>query len=154
MQRLVFGDWPSDTFAGRSATAPPWRVAIRQRAPSSLEVTMRIWITVVALAALQDVALRAQCDANPRWLLVTVTDVSYVNFRTTERTDVDVLNRQQMIDRCEVDKVDEQSTSQSAVLTITAAGTPVPDSFTLLFVDETPQEICAAVRDCADATKR
>ena len=113
------------------------------------------------------------CDASPRWLLVTVvaqkvwiksdeTD-QLEPFQALTRTD-EHLN---LLDRCGVkvfsDYTIHQGSSKYPGDSDDNVATEITDhtqsngkttSLEILWVKESLQEICAAVRDCADATSK
>ena len=97
------------------------------------------------------------CDANPRWLLVTV--VSAVDsFGTESEYDGEYLS---MVDRCEGDTFNIRAYSGSAegiateiAWTYLSTDRSKTNDWVRLWVKESLQDICRAMWDCSDATSR
>ena len=119
-------------------------------------------VVLILAAALAGGAAKAQdeqCDARPRWLVVTVIDGWFVLDADSERLDVPPGAR--FMDRCEFVYVAEitgdEALEDYQLGWVAGARTVInassyAENFTQYFVRETVQEICAVLDDCADAT--
>ena len=110
------------------------------------------------------------CDASPRWLLVTVVAQKYwIKSDETDQLEpfpagTSTDEHLKLLDRCGV-KVfsDYQGSSKYPGDSDDNVATEITDhtqsngktmGFGIFWVKESLQEICAAVRDCADATSK
>ena len=130
---------------------------------------MRYWV-LTAIVLMQTVPANAQdsrCNAQPRWLAVTV--VSGTTIGIGDRP-IQASAGVQLVDRCEdtrltfVSELDPigyagdgaEAFAQGAKSRLHFYYIPSDDDpiFTVLFVKETVQQLCAAMDDCGDATAR
>ena len=110
------------------------------------------------------------CDASPRWLLVTVVaQKHWINSDETDQLEpVPVFTRTdehlKLLDRCGVKVFSDYTINQeypgdsddnvATEITDLTQSNGKATSLGILWVKESLQEICAAVRDCADATSK
>ena len=108
-------------------------------------------LAVVALAPVHVVAQDAPCDADPRWLLVTLLE-NRITYESGEHLDAAL--GQQVLDRCEIVSIKQENPISEPIRSTIMIR---PHGDILLWemtARESPQDICAAVRDCGDATLR
>ena len=95
------------------------------------------------------------CEANPRWLLVTVVEQELlmeddeVGFKRSDTFSYSV-ERKELLDRCEISLIDEarkEVANASAKITQSSPGVLI-----YFYVKESLQDICSVLPDCADAT--
>ncbi len=139
---------------------------------------MRTFITLITclyiLAPTFAIAQKDEsCDANPRWLLVTVlaeetwsrSDEKDQLERVPEFTHTE--ERLKLLDRCEIEifsayrklpgSLEYPGASDDAVATTITDYTQAngkTERLTQLWVKESLQDICRAMRDCEDTTSR
>ena len=127
-------------------------------------------LTLTALLLLT-VPVHAQeggsCTANPRWILATVLEVETIllNVKTGKLEKVHVLSRKipegrlQMFDRCSPNQILDMSvnrvsdTGAKSHIEVTTWKGQEMTGIANYFIKETLNDLCHAMRDCADATK-
>ena len=101
------------------------------------------------------------CDANPRWLLVTVVRSAGRLPGEDEKTQYSGEERLELVDRCAGDSFgisehqgESEDIESEIWWTIVSQVTGETMAWTKIWVKESLHDICRAVRDCADATSR
>ena len=102
------------------------------------------------------------CDANPRWLLVTVVASKFwiKSDSDDEPRDQYYGGKLELVDRCDItsispyeDTADKRSIA-TEILKMFRSETGEIISWSRLWVKESLQDICQSMQDCADVTSR
>ena len=98
------------------------------------------------------------CDANPRWLLVTVLAAAD-NFVDEKAKEVARAEHLRHVDRCIINSIstatDGSDPRISSEILMVFNSEPVEESLWVrLWLKESLQDICRAMRDCEDTTSR
>ena len=112
--------------------------------------TAALVLATVVLEPVQVVAQEAPCDADPRWLLVTLIENRIRNTGTGEHLGLAV--GQQILDRCRIERIIQKNPIAEPPRSTIMMRTNDDSSVWEMTATESPQDICRAVRDCGDAT--
>lgn len=95
------------------------------------------------------------CEANPRWLLVTIVKQEVLleddegDYKRSDALSYSV-ERKELLDRCKIALIDEaRNNVANASTKITQSS---PGALMYLYVKESLQDICSVLPDCADVT--
>ena len=124
-------------------------------------MTRTLLAAVLLLTSLGQASAQEQCDADPKWLVVTVVDGTG---RLGDQN-LTVGTGARFLRRCEIVYIgtlketeyyaDSYNRARDAgAQTVINTSNTGAESFTQYFVKETVHAICAAVNDCADATAK
>ena len=103
------------------------------------------------------------CDANPRWLLVTVVRGEFWMKPESGDTKTEHFNeeRLQLVDRCHADiftvlhyRDEDENIAAEIRWAYMSDKTGEVSSWSKIWVKESLQDICRVMRDCEDATSR
>lgn len=114
---------------------------------------------VLLLTSLGQAGAQEQCDADPKWLVVTIIDGEG---RMGDQ-DLAVSTGTRFLQRCNIVYIAALKETEyyaesynrardAGARTVINTSNTLAESFTQYFVKETVHAICAAVNDCADAT--
>ena len=106
-------------------------------------------VLTVTLKSVPVVAQDSPCDADPRWLLVTVIE-SRIYRATGEHVDLAV--GQQLLDRCGIEGIVQTNPISEPPRSTIVMRTDSDSARWEITARESPQDICRALRDCGDAT--
>ena len=109
-------------------------------------------LAAVVLEPIPVVAQNAPCDADPRWMVVTVVQAEAIDHESNSVRTFDHLAGLRILDRCRIVHIAELVGNESAAAQIQMRHDAISDTTQLLLVKEPVQDICMAMRDCGDAT--
>ena len=120
-----------------------------------MRITVSVFVLVLLALSIPAAGQSGSCNADPRWLLVTVIfRQDALKLEDEWKWSDSSVTRRALIDRCEITYIGstegevDQYPPSATRMTLGLSDS----SFSYLWVLESLQDICLAVSDCVDAT--